>query len=274
MSALLLQLAMYAAIGGIGGFFAGLLGIGGGAIIGPLLIIVYTDFLAFSPQVSTHIAVATASAVIVLTAPVSAYAHKRHGNVDWRLARWLSIGAVAGAAAGAYGALQIPALLLRVMLSVFLMTIVVSLFLPANRRGKQTAPTGEPRLSRKELLPVATVIGALSAMLGIGGGAMLVPYLHYRGLVIRRAIGTSACIGFPLALSAAAGYSLIGQAADNLPPASLGYVYLPALFGVALFSMLAASAGAYFTNILPVAVLRKIFAVLMALLALRLLFSV
>lgn len=275
MSSLLLLL-MYAGIGGIAGFFAGLLGIGGGAIIVPLLLIIYTNFLEFSPLLATHMAVATASAIIVLTAPVSAFAHARRGNVNWRLVRRLSIGAMAGAVAGVYGAAQSPPLFLKVLLSVFLLITAISLLLPPRRSTKTAAAAGTaPALSGRELLPFATGVGALSAVLGIGGGAMMVPYLHHRGCTIRQAIGSSACVGFPLALAAAVSYIFAGsRAAVELPPASLGYIYLPALFGVALFSMLAATAGARLTGVLPAVLLRKIFAGMALFLSLHLLFDV
>ena len=269
----LAQLLSYAGIGALAGFFAGLLGVGGGAIVGPMLILVYTGVLGFSPDYAAHMAVATASAVIVLTAPVSAATHARHQNVNWRLAGQISAAAVCGALAGAHAAALAPAALLKILLLILLLANAVSVLLP--RRGGAgvgaDTPAPAPRLAAGEVLPVSFGIGALSAVLGIGGGALTIPYLHRRGVFIRHAIGTSAFIGFPLALAATIGYVWAGSRVTGLPDGSWGYVYLPALFGIALSSIAAAWLGARMSNKLPADVLRKVFALMTTLIALRLL---
>ena len=267
----LLEWLCYAGIGTLAGFFAGLLGIGGGAITGPLLIFVYVGMLGLSADYAPHMAVATASGVIALTAPMSAAVHARQCNVDWRLALIISASAMVGAFAGANGAILVSGEVLKFLLVIFLLVNTVSMLVPPRVDGRINKTC---RLPFYELLSISCVIGALSAMLGIGGGTLTVPYLHRRGVLIRRAIGTSAFVGFPLALAASMGYAWGGSKVPGLPDNSWGYVHLPALGGIAVFSIASAYCGAKLTVNLPANVLRKIFAVMTVVIALRLFWSV
>lgn len=261
--ALLGEFFTYAIVGAIAGFFAGLLGIGGGLIISPLLILVFSGLLGFSDEHVAHMAIATASGIIALTAPISAATHAHQKNIDWYLARLLSGGAMAGALIGATLAGYAPAALLKAILSVFILLNAAS-FIGGRKRPPPAAVSEDARrISPYQLLPVAGLIGALSALLGIGGGALTVPYLCRRQVALQRAIGTSAFVGFPLAVAAASGYIIAGSQVAGLPPGSWGYVYLPALLGTAVFSVVAAYYGARMTGRLPTVLLRRIFAAMM-----------
>ena len=269
---------VYIGIGVLAGFFAGLLGIGGGAIIGPMLIPLFIRGLGIPPEYAVHIAVATASGVIVFTAFVSMVTHAKRGNVDWHAAKLLTVGAVIGGLVGAHSAVALPAVALKSLLIGFLLFSTVNLLMPGSAKqgvGEQDAtPADRKRLPTTRLLPVSFLIGWVSAMLGVGGGVMTVPYLHYCGVFIRQAIGTSAYLGFPLGLAASIGYIVAGIGEDHLPAASAGYIYLPALLYISVFSIVFAYVGASLSNRLPAAGLQKTFAVLLILVSARLVFEI
>lgn len=265
-----LELLCYIGIGALAGFFAGLLGVGGGAIIGPLLILVFTDLLLFDAAYVAHLAVATACGVIVLTAPVSAFTHARRQRVDWNLAMLLSIGVIIGAGIGVGLAAAAPGGVIKVLLVLLLLSNTLSMLRPQPSGAASASGRGAKWLLPSFLLPVACFIGGISALLGIGGGVLTVPYLNRHGVQIYRAIGTSAFIGIPLSLSAVVGYIWTGQQQPQLPEGSWGYLYLPALWSVSIFSVVAAYGGARLSGLLPAALLRKIFGVLSAVIALRL----
>ncbi|MGI9296669.1 MAG: sulfite exporter TauE/SafE family protein [Gammaproteobacteria bacterium] len=256
--------AAFAAIGAVAGFFAGLLGIGGGAIMTPMLIIALED--VFPPENVAHAAIASSLAAISLTTLPSAWTHARNGAVDWRAAALLASGAVCGALLCARLAHHIPGMWLSVLLSLFLLRVSWRMFRPlpaaANAGGFSPPP----------FLPATgAAVGGVSSLLGIGGGVFYTPLLTGRGMPVKRAIGTSALINSPLAFSAAAGYVAGGLAENSLPAGSLGYVYLPATGGIAAFSMIFAFVGASLTAKLSDRVLRRIFGAMAAALALRLL---
>ena len=253
-----LDILSFAAIGALSGFFAGLLGIGGGAIITPMLIVICADKLP--PLHLTHIAIATSLAVIAATAIPSAFVHAKNSAVVWAIA--VPMGATAAVAA------PLAAVLISHIPGAVLNGILIIFFLRVSYRMFRAAPP--PPLRWAVAPPLAGAgIGGLSALLGIGGGMLTVPYLTARGVDFHRAVGTSAFIGAPLALCAAGGY--IAAPVADLSPNMWGYVFLPAAFGIAVVSTVFATIGARLTGKLPVLLLRRIFAGVMLASALQLL---
>ncbi len=252
---------IFAAIGAVSGFFAGLLGTGGGGITTPLLII----FLAsvFAPDTVTHVAVGTSLAIIALTSLPSTLTHAHHAAIEWRIGIKMAAGAVGGAFLASMVSRYIPGHLLNIFLAVFLLRVSWVMFFPL--------PPKNIRLSDILLPVVGSIIGGLAALLGVGGGAMMVPFLAGRGLPLKKAIGTSAFVGSPLAFFAATGYIISGWNNDDLPEHTIGYVYLPAFLGIAVSSVVFAYVGATATAKLPDTILRRVFGGMAALLALRLL---
>ena len=255
--------ALFAAVGAAAGFFAGLLGTGGGAIMTPLLIIFLEDTLP--PEHLPQAAAASSMAVIVLNSLPSVFTHARRGAVDWRLGGWMAAGAAGGALLSSGAAQWIPAPALTIALALFFLHIARQMFFPPPVRE------GNKKISPRTAATAGTLIGAVSALFGIGGGSMSVPFLSGRGVAVKRAIGTSAFVGSPLAMFAVAGYALGGGGGEAMPPWSVGYVYLPAVAAVAVFSMLFAALGARATAKLSDQLLRRIFGAVVALLSLRLL---
>jgi uncharacterized membrane protein YfcA len=255
-------LAAYLVLGLASGFIAGLLGVGGGLILVPVLSWVYSS-QGFPAQFNIHMALGTSLAVIVLTSVSSLRAHHGHGAVRWPVVRRIAPGIVLGTLAGALAAAWLPDRGLKWFFVCFLLFAASQMLFGFKPQAHRQLP-GWPGMTA-----VGAVIGLVSSWVGIGGGTLSVPFLNWCNVRFQEAIGTSAAIGFPIAVSGALGYTLSGQAATGLPAYSLGFVYLPALAAIAGFSMLSAPWGARLTHRLPVARLRKIFAGLLYLLALR-----
>jgi uncharacterized membrane protein YfcA len=255
-------LAAYVGLGLLVGFVAGLLGVGGGLIIVPVLIfLLHAQGLAAGME--PQLALGTSLASILFTSLSSVRAHHRHGAVDWPLVRRIAPGIVLGTLAGAMLAAQMPAALLKGVFVVFLFYAAIQMWLdfkPAPHRGLP---------GRAGTTLAGSVIGAVSSWVGIGGGTLSVPFMLWHNVALHRAIATSAAIGFPVALAGAVGYMVGGWDASGLPAGSVGFVYMPALAGIVLGSVLTAPLGARTAHRLPVRPLKRIFALLLITLALR-----
>jgi uncharacterized membrane protein YfcA len=261
--------ALFAAYGGLGllvGFVAGLLGVGGGLIIVPVLIfLLHAQGLAAGME--PQLALGTSLASILFTSLSSVRAHHRHGAVEWPLVRRITPGIVLGTLAGAMLAAQMSATLLKGVFVVFLFYAAIQMWLdfkPAPHRGLP---------GRMGSTLAGGVIGAVSSWVGIGGGTLSVPFMLWHNVTLHRAIATSAAIGFPIALAGAVGYMAGGRGVSSLPAGSVGFVYLPALAGIVLGSVLTAPLGARTAHRLPVRPLKRIFALLLLVLALRMLWT-
>ena len=258
--------ALFAVVGAVAGFFSGLLGVGGGIIITPLLA---TSLTAIYPEeTATHAAIATSLAAIFFTSAPGAVVHAVRREADWKIVILITAGASVGSLAVGLSATNIPGTTLRFMLSVFLLYTAYSMFYPSRRETPITHA-----LSSDRALPAAGMfIGGMAALLGIGGGVLSAPLLAARGLSIKRCIGTWAVYNNPLAFFAAAGYIVTSASLDDLPEYAVGYVYLPALFGITTFSMMFAYFGARRTGDYSELVLRRLLGGIVGILALRLLY--
>lgn len=253
--------AAYLAIGAVVGFAAGLLGIGGGMVMVPLLVFVL-GAEGLGPNV-LHIALATAMATILFTSVSSVRAHHGLGSVDWPIVRAMAPGTIAGAFVAALLAGLIPTRPLAVMFTALVFGAASQMLLDLRPKGTRPFP------SRASLFGVAAAIGATSSLLSAGGAFLSIPFLAWCGVPLRRAIGSAAAIGFPIALAGTAGHVVQGLTAEGLPPWTLGFVYLPALGLVALTSMATAPLGARLTHRVPVRRLRLIFAFILYVMAAR-----
>jgi uncharacterized membrane protein YfcA len=233
-SSLVFAVLVYLVTGCAAGYLAGLFGVGGGIIIVPVLTLVF-EGMHFPRELTVQLAVGTSMATVTVTAIFSARTHHRNGNVDWgrmwMLMPVVLVGVVAGALVGA----SVPRRVLMACVLAFELA-VAGLFLYETTLGRARAaarPERElpPRPSAAQLA-VATVLGAVSSVVGIAGGTLFVPYLNLGGMGMRRAIGTAAALGVPIGLVAAVVYLITGLAAHRpLPPYSAGYIYLPAFAG-------------------------------------------
>lgn len=263
-----LALAIYLAVGAAAGLLAGLLGVGGGLVIVAALVWALPSQGVPAAAVM-HVALATSLASILATSLSSTRAHQRRGSVLWPTVRMLVPGLLLGGVLGALLADRLPDLVLRLGVAAFCLLAAVQL---ATRRaapdvGDGSVPRGDG------LLAWGVAIGALSALVGIGGGSMTVPLLVTKGVRAVRAVGTSAACGFAIALASAAGYVIGGADAQGLPPGSWGYVYLPAAAGIAVASVLLAPAGAALAHRLRGQVLQRVFAGFLLLMGVAVLFA-
>ena len=254
----------YLAIGLIAGFLAGLLGIGGGALIVPMLVFVFTAQRLPSEHL-LHVALGTAMATIVFTSLSSMRAHHAHGAVDWRIALSLAPGMLAGSFGAALLAGLIPTRPLAMMFTALVLFVGTQLLLDLRPKNTRELP------GTAGIFVAGALIGGVSSLAAAGGAFLAIPFLAWCNVPLRRAIGTASATGFPIALAGSAGDMVQGWHAAGLPEASLGYVYLPALGLVVVMSMLAAPFGARLAHRLPVKRLRMVFALMFYALALRML---
>jgi uncharacterized membrane protein YfcA len=261
-----LFLAFYFTLGLAAGFMAGLLGVGGGLLMVPALAWAFAQ-QDFSAQFNIHLALATSLAVIVPTSLSSLRTHHAHGAVDWPVVRRIAPGILLGTLTGSLAAVKLPDAGLKIFFTIFLFYVATQMLVGFKPPASRQMP------GRVGMTVAGGVIGLVSSWVGIGGGTLSVPFLTWCNTGLRRAIGTSAAIGLPIALAGAVGYIVSGLSVTGLPPASLGFVYLPALLAIALGSWLTAPFGARATHRLPVQRVKKIFAGLLYLLALRMAYS-
>jgi len=255
---------LYLLLGIVAGVAAGLLGIGGGLIIVPVLVFIFQQ-QQFSGEVIVHLAVGTSLATIVLTSISSVRSHHRHGAVLWPVFGRLVPGIIVGALLGAAIADEMPTRVLKWVFAVFELTVATQMLL-AYRPNPQRGLPGWPGLSL-----TGTLIGAVSAIVGIGGGTMTVPFLVWCNVAMRKAVATAAACGLPIAVAGAAGFIINGWAEPALPAYSSGYVYWPAFIGIVATSVLFAPLGARLAHRLPAAQLKRIFALLLYALGIRML---
>jgi len=243
------------ASGLLAGLLAGLLGVGGGLVLVAALALVLPG-AGVPPAEVMHVALATSLASILATSLSSTRAHQRRAGVMWRTVRWLTPGLLAGGGLGALVAGVLPDLYLRFGVAGFCWIAAWRLATAPVPPGG--APGAEPRGASLSAWGVA--IGAISALVGIGGGSMTVPLLIRRGATPVRAVGTSAACGFAIALASALGFAFAGRAAAGLPPYSAGFVYVPAALLIALTSVLSAPHGAALAHRLRGDTLKRVFA--------------
>lgn len=250
-------LAELLALGAVVGLLAGLLGVGGGMMMVPVLTWLLIQRGAPSAA-AVKMAIATSMATIVFTSLSSVRAHHRLGNVRWPIVMQMSPGIVLGslvAGAGAFAAVKGQALAL--LFAIFISYMAVQMLLDRKPRPGRDLPGALGTGS------VAAGIGFLSALVGAGGAFMSVPFMTWCNVPPRQAVGTGAALGFPIALASTAGYVVSGWNWPAPLPGAFGYLYLPALVVVSAASVTVAPFGARVAQTINVKLLKRFFAVLL-----------
>jgi len=249
---------MFPLLGIVAGLLAGLLGIGGGLVL--VAALVWLLPLHGVPEDAVmHAALASSMASIVMTALSSAIAHHRRGGVLWPTVRWMVPGLLLGGWLGSLFAVALDGDVLTWCVAAYCFIAAAQL---AFGRVRSAGFDGDvPR--GLAMTAAGTGIGAVSAVVGIGGGSMTVPLLVWRGVAPVRAVGTSSACGVFIGIGSALGYAL-NAPAGALPAQAVGYVYLPAAIGVALTSILAAPFGTRIAHAISGPALRRVFAVFLA----------
>ncbi len=246
------------------GFVAGLLGVGGGLVIVPVLAWLL-EAQGYTHN-AMHYALGTSLASILFTSISSLRAHHARGAVEWSTVRRITPGILFGTFAGAALAARLSPLPLKIFFVVFLFYAAIQMWWNFKPAAHRQLP------GNIGMFGAGGVIGAVSSWVGIGGGTLSVPFQLWCNVPLHRAIGTSAAIGLPIAAAGAAGYALHGPAGAALP-GSLGYIHLTALACIAIGSVATAPLGARSAHALPVGKLKRIFALLLFSLGLRMAWS-
>ena len=257
----------YIGLGLFTGFSAGMLGIGGGLVMVPTLTMMFAAQAGFPLDEVLHLALGTSIATILFTSLASLRAHHQHGAVLWKVVLQITPGILFGTVLGTLFAAEIPSRPLALFFTVFVCLVAVQMILNLKPKPARELP------GAGGIFAVGTGIGAMSALVAIGGGAFTVPFLTWCNVRVQNAIGTSAAIGFPIAVGGTLGYLYNGWGHAGLPPWSMGFVYLPALAWMVPPSMLMAPLGAKLTHRLPVATLKRVFACLLITLASKMLWK-
>ena len=254
---LIIELAL---LGLCTGFLAGLLGIGGGMLMVPFMTFILSA-KGYPPDYTVKMAVATSLATICFSSLSSVRAHHKRGAVLWHVARLLAPGILLGSLLGAQVAVALPGKVLSVLFALFVAFSATQMFLDRKPKPTRTLPGG------LAMFGVGGLIGGLSALVGAGGAFVSVPFMTWCNVKIHNAVGTSSALGFPIALAGTLGYIWAGQGLPQMPPGSVGYLYLPGLFIISLASMSTAPLGARTAHRMDIRPLKKVFAAVLYLLA-------
>jgi uncharacterized membrane protein YfcA len=261
------ELGAYLAIGAAVGFLAGLLGIGGGIIIVSSLALIFAAH-GFPAPYLMHMAIATSLGAMVASSFSSLRTHHRHGAVDWHVVKLMTPGLLAGSLGGAVLARFLGTPYLKYFFLGFTLLVTVQMVVDAKPKASRELPRAGG------LAAAGLFIGFVSGLFGSGAAAIGVPFLTWCNMGTHRAIGTVAALAFPLAAAGSVGYVISGLNVAELPRWSVGFVYLPALVGISATSMLLAPFGARLAHRLPASRLRRIFALVLAAMAARVVVSI
>ncbi|MEN8214517.1 MAG: sulfite exporter TauE/SafE family protein [Pseudomonadota bacterium] len=259
------NLPAYLLTGAVAGIMAGMLGVGGGLVIVPVLVWLFRQ-QGMDESLVMHLAVGSSLATIIVTSIGAIQAHQRRGAVLWRQVRVLTPGILLGALAGAAVAEQLPTLWLQRLFAIFIIIVGLRMAMNAQVNAQRVMPGAAISML------VGGIIGAVSAIVGIGGGSLTVPWLSRHRVPLVNAVATSSACGLPIAVAGALGFALTGWGKAALPEMSTGYLYWPAIGGIVVSSYLLTPLGARAAHRLPVASLRRLFAALLLVIGIRLLF--
>ena len=258
---------LYLLLGAVVGFMAGLRGLGGGGILVPLLVTIFS-YQGISVDNAVHLALGTSLACMIIYSIASIRAHTSRGTVMWKVVYRMAPGIIVGALLTTRIAANINATYIAVFFALFMAFIAGQMFL-----------NWQPKASPKSvkfggLFLAGSGIGSLSALAAVGGGFLAVTYLSYKNVDMKKAIGTSAAIGFPIAIAGSVGYMISGWSKTLGDPYTLGFIYVPAFLVISIASVIAAPYGARCSHSLSESQLKKIFAVISLLLSMKMLYSV
>lgn len=253
-----MEFIIFLAIGAVAGFTAGLFGVGGGIIIVPILYVVFTQ-MSYSPEVVMHLALGTSLATIIVTSISSLLAHHKKDAVLWPVFRNLAPGLIVGSFFGAGIAGLLAGAHLRIMIGIFALWVARNMFVGAQKIVDQNKKLP----STVKQIFAGTGIGVASAIFGIGGGSLTVPYLNFYGVIMQKAVGTSAACGLPIAMAGALGFMLFGIKEQVNISNSIGFVHIYAFLGISIMSFFTAKLGAKAAHTLSPLMLKKCFAMML-----------
>lgn len=246
----------YLGAGAIAGILAGLLGIGGGLVIVPMVVFCLT-WQGVPNEFIMHLALGTSMASIIFTSVSSFWSHHKRGAVHWSIVRRIVLGILVGTFLGSCVASRMSTNWLKGFFVVFVFYVAFQMLTNQKPKASRSLP------GSLGMFGVGNAIGVVSSFVGIGGGTLSVPFMMWCNIPVHEAIGTSAAIGFPIAIAGTVGYIFNGMGVPDLPQYSFGFIYLPALAGIVCASVVTAPLGVHLAHSLPVAKLKRVFAVLL-----------
>lgn len=256
----------YLGLGLFVGFFAGLLGIGGGLMIVTGLVFMF-GAQHFPADRLVHLAYGTSLTSIVFTSLSSVRAHHKHKAILWPLVARSVPGVVVGTLLGTLLADHLPSRYLAMFFTAFVFYSALQMWLDLRPHSARQLP------GNAGITGAAMFVGALSSLVGAGGGVISIPLMLACNVHMRNAIATSAALGLPIAIAGAVGYILTGLDKDHLPPLAIGYVYLPALIGLVIGTFITVPAGARAAHRMEVKRLKRIFSVILFIMATKMLLT-
>jgi uncharacterized membrane protein YfcA len=257
-----MEYIFYLGLGAVSGLISGLFGLGGGAIIVPLLIFAFAA-QGISPEIATHLAIGTSLATIIITSLSSIYTHHQKDAIRWDLVIRIAPGIILGSVLGSVFAISLEGILLQLMFGAFMIFIGLQMLF------YKVVSAQRPPPAAAVLAAAGTGIGGISALFGIGGGSLTTPFLTHAGIKIHQAVGSAAACGLPIALVASLVYSSPNVVGEELPGASLGYIFLPAWLGIIVTSTPFARIGALLAHRANERILKQSFGWLMLVLGAR-----
>lgn len=264
-SVIVMSSIFYALAGVISGLVAGILGIGGGIVIVPALLFIFSYSPIIPFDLMMQIASGTSLAIMTFTSLASIRAHYRQTDILWDVYKRMVPGLFIGTVAGALLADDMPTIWLKWLLSAFLLFVACKMFFDKKQKETRVFPQWLYVL-------VSTVIGMLSGLLGIGGGTLMILFLSYCGITMRKTAAVSSLVTLTVAIIGTIVFVITGLNEPNLPAYATGYIYWPAVVAVGIPSALMAPLGARLTYILPVKQLKYVFIVTLVATSIDLLF--
>lgn len=259
-------IVLYIALGVFVGFMAGFLGLGGGGILVPLLASIFI-YQGMSVDRVVHLALGTSLACMIISSSASIRAHASRDAVVWPVVRGMAPGIIVGAFLTTQVAAYINSTYIAIFFALFMALIAGQMFF-----NWQPKPSQKP-ISFRGLIVAGVGIGSVSALAAVGGGFLTVAYLGYKKVEMKQAIGTSAAIGFPIAITGTIGFMMSGWPKTLSDPYTLGYFHVPALLAISIASSITAPYGARCSHSLSEACLKKIFAAISLVLSIKMLVS-
>ncbi len=253
---------IYIGLGIFAGMLSGIFGIGGGLVIVPTLLFCF-KFLGFPEAHVMHLTIGTSLSIILVTVSNSTYGHYLNKNIEWSIVKKFLGPLIVGAIAGSFVSKDIAANTLELIFSLYVVLVSIKMFtdIKVERELKETSSVLYGL--------VGLIIGFKSTILGIGGGTISIPFLSWRGLPMKKAVGISASLGVPIAIAGTASYIYNGLGINGLPEYSLGFVYLPALGGVVITSSFFARLGARISHKLPQQRMKRGFSLFLMIVAVK-----
>jgi len=260
-------LFIYVALGAFVGFMAGLLGVGGGGILVPLLASIFA-YQGWPADHVVHLALGTSMAAMIVSASSSTRAHAAKSMVLWTVVKGMAPGIIVGASITTHMASHFSSYYIAIFFALFMASISLQMFINWSPK-----PSGKP-FTVSSMLSVGAGIGSVSALAAVGGGFLTVAYLTYKNAEMKKAVGTSAAIGLPIAIAGTIGYVVSGWSITTNQEWTIGFVYIPAFVAIATASFITAPYGARLSQRLPNASLKKIFGIVTLALSAKMLYSI